>query len=68
MPLYFAQDGKRFRSLGEIGITVPIESTASNVDEIVAELAQTRTAERSGRVMDHDSEDAFERLRVAGYM
>jgi sulfate adenylyltransferase subunit 2 len=68
VPLYFAQAGKRFRSLGEIGITVPIESSASTVDEIVAELAQTRTAERSGRVMDHDSEDAFERLRVAGYM
>ena len=68
VPLYFAQEGKRFRSLGEIGITVPIESSARTVDEIVTELAQTRTAERSGRVMDHDSEDAFERLRVAGYM
>jgi sulfate adenylyltransferase subunit 2 len=68
VPLYFAQAGKRFRSLGEIGITVPIESTAGTVEEIVAELALSRTAERSGRVMDHDSEDAFERLRVAGYM
>jgi len=27
-----------------------------------------REPERAGRAMDHDSEDAFERLRVAGYM
>ena len=28
----------------------------------------TRGPERSGRAMDHESEDAFERLRTAGYM
>lgn len=68
VPLYFAKDGKRFRSLGEMGITFPIDSTASTIDEIVAELASIRTPERAGRAMDHESEDAFERLRVAGYM
>lgn len=68
VPLYFAREGKRFRSLGEIGITFPIESRASNIDEIIHELALTREPERAGRAMDHDSEDAFERLRVAGYM
>jgi len=25
-------------------------------------------AERSGRAMDHEADDAFERLRVGGYM
>jgi sulfate adenylyltransferase subunit 2 len=34
----------------------------------VSELETIRTPERAGRAMDHDSEDAFERLRVAGYM
>jgi sulfate adenylyltransferase subunit 2 len=68
VPLYFAKNGKRFRSLGEIGITFPIDSTASTIDEIIAELRTTKTAERAGRAMDHDSEDAFERLRAAGYM
>ena len=38
------------------------------IDEIIAELDATRTPERSGRAMDHESEDAFERLRVAGYL
>src|SRR4051812_17144938 len=68
VPLYFARDGKRYRSLGEIGITFPIESNAASVDDIIAELQTTRTEERSGRAMDHESEDAFERLRADGYM
>jgi len=68
VPLYFAREGKRFRSLGEIGITFPIDSHAGDIDAIVAELGTIKTSERAGRAMDHDSEDAFERLRVAGYM
>jgi sulfate adenylyltransferase subunit 2 len=68
VPLYFARSGKRFRSLGEIGITFPIESRAETLDQIISELEQTRTEERAGRAMDHESEDAFERLRADGYM
>ena len=68
VPLYFSKNGERFRSLGEIGITFPIKSDASNVDEIIAELEATRDPERAGRAMDHESEDAFERLRESGYM
>jgi sulfate adenylyltransferase subunit 2 len=68
VPLYFARAGKRYRSLGEIGITFPIDSEAGDIDAIVAELETIRSPERAGRAMDHDSEDAFERLRVAGYM
>ena len=68
VPLYFSKDGKRYRSLGEKNITVPINSTASTLEEIIAELEATREPERAGRVMDYDSEDAFERLRVGGYM
>ena len=66
--LYFARNGKRYRSLGDRDITFPVDSDAASVDEIVAELERTRIAERSGRAMDHESEDAFERLRSAGYM
>jgi sulfate adenylyltransferase subunit 2 len=68
VPLYFSRDGKRYRSLGEKNITVPISSSASSVDEIIGELERIREPERAGRVMDHESEDAFERLRTAGYM
>lgn len=66
--LYFAKNGKRYRSLGDQDITFPIESHARTLDEIIAELGTTKISERSGRAMDHESEDAFERLRAAGYM
>ncbi|MGB1026773.1 MAG: sulfate adenylyltransferase subunit CysD, partial [Rhodospirillaceae bacterium] len=68
VPLYFARDGKRFRSLGEEGITFPIDSTARTIPEIIDELLATRTSERAGRAMDHEAEDAFEQLRASGYM
>lgn len=68
IPLYLARDGQRYRSLGDADITSPIPSHASTIDEIIAELAETRVPERSGRAMDHESEDAFERLRVSGYL
>lgn len=66
--LYFSKNGKRYRSLGDKDITFPLDSTASTIDEIIDELKTTKIAERSGRAMDHESEDAFERLRADGYM
>jgi sulfate adenylyltransferase subunit 2 len=68
VPLYFSKNGKRYRSLGDQDITFPIASRAATVDEILAELEATRAPERAGRAMDHESEDAFERLRADGYM
>ena len=66
--LYFARDGKRYRSLGDADITHPIASAAASVPEIIAELSATRVPERAGRAMDHEAEDSFERLRADGYM
>jgi sulfate adenylyltransferase subunit 2 len=66
--LYFAKGGKRYRSLGESDITSPIDSDAATIGEIIRELEHTRASERAGRAMDHEREDAFERLRAAGYM
>lgn len=66
--LYFAKNGQRYRSLGDRDVTSPIASTAATLDEIIEELRNTKVAERSGRAMDHETEDAFERLRAAGYM
>jgi sulfate adenylyltransferase subunit 2 len=81
VPLYFAKQydkfegrdfaGKvmRFRSLGEKGITWPIESKADNIDKIIEELKVTKVSERSGRPMGADEdESSFERLRASGYM
>ncbi len=68
IPLYLAKDGKRYRSLGDQDITNPVVSNASTIDEILTELNSTKVPERSGRALDHETEDAFERLRVAGYL
>ena len=66
--LYFAKNGKRYRSLGDKDITFPVKSNAKNIDEIINELQTTKVSERSGRAMDHEQEDVFEKLRSKGYM
>jgi sulfate adenylyltransferase subunit 2 len=68
IPLYLSKNGKRYRSLGDQDITSPVASEASSIPEILAELEATKVPERSGRAMDHESEDAFERLRTSGYL
>lgn len=66
--LYFARDGRRYRSLGCGPCTGLVDSGAMTVAAVIAELSATRVAERAGRAQDQESEDAFERLRVDGYM
>ncbi len=66
--LYFAKNGRRYRSLGCGPCTGTVPSTATTVAEIIEELQTTRISERSGRAQDKESEDAFERLRSQGYM
>ena len=68
IPLYFSNNGLRYRSLGDKDITNPVKSNASTIEEIIEELRTTKVSERSGRAMDHESEDAFERLRADGYL
>ena len=67
--LYFEQGtGERYRSLGCWPCTGKFTSKARSVQEIIAELKATRIAERAGRAHDHESEDAFEKLRRDGFM
>ena len=66
--LYFAKDGRRYRSLGCAPCTGSVASSATTVAEIIEELETTKISERSGRAQDQESEDAFERLRAGGYM
>jgi sulfate adenylyltransferase subunit 2 len=67
-PLYFARSGKRFRSLGCRPITHPIESNASTIAEIIAELEKTRSSERAGRAQDYYEPHAMQKLRAKGFM
>tara|TARA_A100001015_G_scaffold321587_1_gene453193 strand:+ start:999 stop:1793 length:795 start_codon:yes stop_codon:yes gene_type:complete len=66
--LYFSKKGKRYRSLGDHDITNPVESKAKNLTEIIDEIKKTNTSERSGRLMDNEEENIFEKLRTKGYM
>ena len=68
IPLYFAKDGKRYRSLGCECCCKPIESKASNIDEVIRELETTKQAERSGRAQDKEDLHAMQKLRALGYM
>ena len=66
--LYFAREGKRYRSLGCWPITHPVESKASTIDEIIEELRTTKTSERSGRAQDHAERNAMQKLRAKGFL
>jgi sulfate adenylyltransferase subunit 2 len=67
-PLYFARNGRRYRSLGCRPITHPIESNASTIAEIIAELEKTRSSERAGRAQDQYEPHAMQKLRAKGFM
>jgi sulfate adenylyltransferase subunit 2 len=66
--LYFAKNGKRYRSLGCMPITNPIDSNADDIDKIVEEIKNSKTSERAGRAQDKEEANAMQKLRSLGYM
>lgn len=57
----------RFRTLGCWPLTAAIESSASDIESVVAETMAARTSERQGRLIDHDQTGAMERKKQEGY-
>jgi len=58
----------RFRTVGDISCTCPVESTAVNPAEIVVETAHTTVTERGATRMDDQTSDAsMERRKKEGY-
>jgi sulfate adenylyltransferase subunit 2 len=58
----------RFRTVGDITCTAPVESSAATLDEIVRETAQTRITERGAtRLDDQTNEAAMELRKKEGY-
>ncbi len=58
----------RFRTVGDITCTCPVESTAASPAEIIAETATTRITERGATRMDDQTSDAsMERRKKEGY-
>ena len=57
----------RFRTLGCYPLTGAVESEAADLDAIIAEMRASRSSERQGRAIDHDSAGAMERKKREGY-
>ena len=57
----------RFRTLGCYPLTGAVESTAATLPEIIQEMLLTRTSERQGRLIDHDSSGSMEKKKQEGY-
>ena len=57
----------RFRTLGCYPLTGAVESTAATLPEIIQEMLLTKTSERQGRVIDHDSAGSMEKKKMEGY-
>jgi sulfate adenylyltransferase subunit 2 len=57
----------RFRTLGCYPLTGAIESPATSLEEIVAEMFTARTSERQGRLIDSDENASMEKKKREGY-
>lgn len=66
--LYFSRNGERYRSIGCKTCCSPIESTASNIEEVIKEIETSHTSERAGRAQDKEDAYTMQKLRSLGYM
>jgi len=57
----------RFRTLGCYPLSGAIESTATNLPEIILEIINTRSSERQGRAIDSDASASMEKKKQEGY-
>lgn len=57
----------RFRTLGCYPLTAAVKSDAAQISDILLELIQTKSSERSGRIIDSDSAASMEQKKKEGY-
>jgi sulfate adenylyltransferase subunit 2 len=57
----------RFRTLGCYPLSGAVESEATTLEQVIQEMLLTRTSERQGRMIDHDSAASMERKKQEGY-
>jgi sulfate adenylyltransferase subunit 2 len=57
----------RFRTLGCYPLTGAVESKADTLPQVIQEMLLTKTSERQGRVIDHDSAASMEKKKQEGY-
>ncbi|WP_271274281.1 sulfate adenylyltransferase subunit CysD [Aliamphritea hakodatensis] len=57
----------RFRTLGCYPLTGAVESDADTLPAIIQEMLLSKTSERQGRMIDHDSAASMEKKKQEGY-
>jgi sulfate adenylyltransferase subunit 2 len=57
----------RFRTLGCYPLTGAVESTASNLEEIILEMRSSTISERQSRLIDSDQAASMEKKKQEGY-
>jgi sulfate adenylyltransferase subunit 2 len=57
----------RFRTLGCYPLSGAIESDATSLDDIIAEMRRSTTSERQGRLIDTDEAGSMEKKKREGY-
>lgn len=61
------KDNIRFRTLGCFPLTGGVRSTASDIDQVIAEIQTATTSERQGRAIDKDKAGSMELKKREGY-
>ncbi|MCS3668754.1 sulfate adenylyltransferase subunit 2 [Salinibacter ruber] len=64
---HYVEKMVRFRTIGDMTCTGAVESTATTLDEVIAEVATTQQAERGARADDQRAEAAMEERKREGY-
>ena len=57
----------RFRTMGDVTCTGAVKSEATSLDDVIDEIAASRTTERGTRMDDKRSETAMEDRKKQGY-
>ncbi|MCA3368667.1 MAG: sulfate adenylyltransferase subunit CysD [Acetobacteraceae bacterium] len=57
----------RFRTLGCYPLSGAVESAATTLPDIIAEMRAARSSEREGRLIDNDTDASMERKKREGY-
>jgi sulfate adenylyltransferase subunit 2 len=57
----------RFRTLGCYPLSGAVESNATSLPDIIAEMRAASSSEREGRLIDNDADASMERKKREGY-
>lgn len=57
----------RFRTLGDWPLSGAVQSAATTLEAVIAEMAAATVSERAGRIVDHDQSASMERKKAEGY-